>query len=208
MNTRIRTVLAAAASAVALGAMATPAAQAGITPLDLSSCSDDATSQVFKQWGDPFSYSLAPDGGFEARADGWTLTGGATVEAGNESFYAHDAGDRSSLSLPPGSSATSPEMCASIDRPLFRFFTRNAGSAFSNLKVEVLASGPLGNVTLVQPGLITRSSWTPSLPMPIPSNLLAGVSGGATSFALRFSPTGRSGDWSIDDVYVDPYAKR
>jgi hypothetical protein len=30
---------------------------------------------------------------------------------------------------------------------------------------------------------------------------------GAAPVAFRFTATGRDGDWRIDDLYVDPYAR-
>ena len=42
----------------------------------------DPTSRPFAPWGDPTWYKLAPNGGFEAGATGWTLTGGAQVDRG------------------------------------------------------------------------------------------------------------------------------
>ena len=79
---------------------------------------------------------LAPDGGFEAGGQGWYLSGGAKVVAGNESFYLNDAGDSGSLSLPAGSSAVSPPVCMAIDTPSFRFVARNSGDPSSHLRVE------------------------------------------------------------------------
>src|SRR5262249_4288476 len=67
--------------------------------------------QPFQQWDDVASYTLAPNGGFESGADGWTLSNGATVVPGNEGFQLDGAGDTSSLSLPSGSSATSDGTC-------------------------------------------------------------------------------------------------
>jgi hypothetical protein len=32
--------------------------------------------------------------------------------------------------------------------------------------------------------------------------------GGAAPVAFRFTPQGKGGNWQIDDVYVDPWARR
>jgi hypothetical protein len=207
MNTRLRVALAAAASTMVVGVLA-PAANAGILSVDPSSCGDDPTTQPFAQFGDGADYTLVPGGTFENGQPGWTLSGDATVVDGNESYYANDANDQSSLSLPPGSSATSPAMCTSIYRPTLRFFVRNTGSKWSNLRVEVLYRGLLGNLSVLQLGLITSSNWSPSMRMPIIASLISSLPGQSTSLAFRFSPTGGSGNWSIDDVYVDPMARR
>jgi hypothetical protein len=67
----------------------------------------DPTTKPFSAWGDYAKYAFAPNGGFESGSGGWTLTGGAKVVSGNESFYVHGARERYSLSLPPGSTAKS-----------------------------------------------------------------------------------------------------
>jgi hypothetical protein len=207
-RTRIRAAVAAAASAIALGALAAPSASASVLSVDPNSCGDAEVTRPFDQFGDPAGYILVPGGTFEASDDAWTLSGGASIEDENESFYANDSSDHGSLSLPPGSSATSPAMCTSIYRPTLRFFVRNQGSPWSNLKVQALYQGPLGNVGLYQLGIITGSSWTPSIRMPILASLLSSLPGASTSVAFRFTPMGSSGNWSIDDVFVDPISRR
>jgi hypothetical protein len=179
-----------------------------VLSVDPATCGAAPTSQPFARWLDPIGYTLVPGGSFEPGSPAWTLSGGAAVKPGNESFYVNGAGDKSSLSLPPGSSATSPPVCVNISRPILRFFARNAGSPLSSLKVEVLYPGLTGGIGLLQLGVIAGSSWSPSLPMPIVSSLISVLPGGTTSMAFRFTPLGSGGAWSIDDVYVDPWARR
>ena len=108
------------------------------------------------------SYVLAPDGGFEAGAAGWTLKG-ASVVAGNEPYQASGS---HALALSAGDSATSPPMCVGITHPTVRFFAVNKGFLLSTLKVDavyvdannLLRTLPLGVVTGL-PG------WKPTLPM-------------------------------------------
>jgi hypothetical protein len=207
-RTRLRAAAAAAASTGLLAALAAAPAQANLLSVDPNSCGDAPVTTPFDQFGDGASYIPVPGGSFEPTDDAWTLSGGAAVVDGNERFYANDENDTSSLSLPPGSSATSPAMCTSIYRPTLRFFVRNQGSQWSNLKVEALYRGPLGNVGLFQLGVITGSSWTPSVRMPILASLLSTLPGASTSVAFRFTPMGGNGAWSIDDVYVDPIGRR
>jgi hypothetical protein len=200
MHVRLRSAMTAVVSTIALGALGAPVAQA--------SCGPETTSHPFSQWGDSLGYVLVPGGSFEAGADEWTLDGGAAVVDGNESFNVNSDQDSQSLSLPTGSSATSPEICTSIDRPIFRFFARNTGSRRSNLRIDVVYPGPLGDIRLVHLGLLSSSSWSPSLPMPVIANYLSALPGASQTMAFRFTPTGSSGEWSIDDVYVDPAARR
>jgi hypothetical protein len=208
MRTRLRAALAAAASTVVLGALAAPVANASLLSLDPSSCGNQEMSQPFRPWVDPASYVLAPGGAFEPGDQAWTLSGGATVQDGNESFSVHGAGDGHSLALPPGSSATSPAMCTSIYRPTLRFFARNEGSVLSTLKVEVLYPGLLGKINVLSLGVASGKAWSPTLPLPILQSLLATLPGSSTSLAFRFTPVGSGGSWSIDDVYVDPMGRR
>jgi hypothetical protein len=42
--------------------------------------------------------------------------------------------------------------------------------------------------------------------MPVIANLLPLLPGSRTAVAFRFTPYGDGGDWTIDDVYVDPGA--
>src|ERR1700750_1525560 len=106
----MRKLILAATAVLALSAFATAGAQA---------CNYTGAEQVFGPWGDQHSYVLGPDGGFEAGGQGWRLTGGATAVSGNESFFLNDASDSRALSLPAGSSATSPPVCMSLDTPIF-----------------------------------------------------------------------------------------
>ena len=143
----------------------------------------------------------------------WTLDGGATLVAGNESFQAHSPYDRRSLLLPAGSSATTAPFCVGLEHPTIRFFARNGGSLLSPLKVEVLFRDVLGVIRALPVGVVvTGSRWQPSLPMPLLLNVLGPVLavdlGATTTVRLRFTPLGRSAGWQIDDVYVDPFRGR
>ena len=103
------------------------------------------TSQPFATWGDMSSYALAPDGGLENGAAGWTLTGGAKVVSGNESFAVSGPGGHS-LSLPAGSSATTPPMCIGLVSTKMQTFISNSGSAASRLHVQVIYGGGVGSL--------------------------------------------------------------
>jgi hypothetical protein len=171
-------------------------------------CSYTGAEQVFKPWGDSNSYVLAPDGGFEAGGAGWALSGGAKTVAGNESFFLNDAGDRNSLSLPSGSSAVSPPVCMSLDTPTFRLLARNTGSASSGLRVEAVY--PL--LGLIRTKTISTvsagSSWAPSQQMSTVLTLSTIVGTLIPSAVqIRITPTGSGGNWQVDDLYIDPFAR-
>jgi hypothetical protein len=130
------------------------------------------------------------------------LTGGARLVAGNESFSVNSSSDRSSLSLPAGSSATSPATCITLLHPTLRFFALNSGAPTSVLTVDAIVKLAGIRVSLPVGLLLGGSSWQPTLPLPFLTNLLAPLSG---TVSFRFAPLGPGGGWRIDDVYLDPY---
>lgn len=73
-----------------------------------SDCPTYSTVQPFLPWTDSGYYFLAPGGSFENSLTGWTAKSGAKIVSGNESYYVNSHADSHSLSLPNGSSATSP----------------------------------------------------------------------------------------------------
>ena len=186
---------------------AAPAALAGPLVATATGCSSDVLSQPFLPWADPASYVLAPDGGFEAGASGWSLSD-AAITADNESFYVHSSGDGAALELAPGGSATSAPMCVGIEHPTLRFFARHDGSVASTLRVDVLYEDAAGTTRSLTVGrVLGGDDWSPTLVMPVVANLLALVPGERTAVAFRFTAEGADAAWRIDDVYVDPYSK-
>ena len=154
------------------------------------------------------SYAPAPDGGFEAGAKGWNLSG-ATVVADNETYHVGGAGDDTSLRVPAGDSATSPAFCVGLEHPTARFFAKRVGgSLLSTLRVDVEFEDASGATHFLPVGVVALNagSWQPSLPMLLVANLLPLLPGDHTPVALRFVPQG-SGSWLVDDVYVDPFKR-
>jgi hypothetical protein len=188
-------------------AFAPPAANAGILVSSATSCDEQTFEQPFLPWADVANYVLAPNGTFESGTSGWTLSGGASVVSGNESFYVHAPGESSSLSLPAGSSATSGSMCVGIEHPTLRIFASKANALTSTLKTEVLFEDATGSVHALTIGVLSASSsWQPSVVMPIVVNLLPLLPDERTAVAFRFTVQG-AGVWRVDDVYVDPYRR-
>jgi hypothetical protein len=206
MNNRIRVALGAALSSCAVALVAVPAAQANILSLLPGSCGGEVYSQPFAQFGDTNNYTLVPGGNFEAGSLPWARTGTAGTVAGNESYKVTASGDSSALSLPAGSSATSPAVCANIYKPTLRFFARNTGSSASRLNIDVYYPGLLGRIQTARVGSISAGgSWNPTGETQLTvTNLLATLSLSRTTIAFRFSPADSTGNWTIDDVYVDP----
>jgi hypothetical protein len=170
-------------------------------------CSYQGAEQVFRPWADTSSYVLAPDGGFEAGDTSWSLGGGARGTDGNESFFLNGAADSRSLSLPAGSSAVSPPICMSLDTPHFRLLARNTGDPASTLRVEATYS-LLGLVRTKTVGTVKGTpSWAPT--QQVSTVLTLSTIVGTlipSSIQIRITPVG-SGNWQVDDVYVDPFAR-
>ncbi len=204
-NTRLLRLALAGAAALAAIAPASASASGGLLSGTLkavtgtvtsgvSACdADAATAKTFSPWLDQAYYKAAPGGDFEAGSPSWTLTGGAKVVGGNASQQVGGAGDRSSLELPPGASATSPATCVGLAEPTIRMF----------------ASGPLAGVVLTQAvygglpvpaGVATGGPWAPTLPMLTASGLVG------KSFSIRVTNIGL-GTMRVDDVYIDPYRR-
>ena len=80
MTVRIRAIFLAALSALTLGVLVAPAAQADPLSLLPGSCGNEPASQPFAQWGDRSSYALVAGGSFEAGTVPWLLSGGAKQE--------------------------------------------------------------------------------------------------------------------------------
>jgi hypothetical protein len=160
------------------------------------------TSQPFSRFGDYRNYTFAPDGGLESGGAGWSLSGGAKVVSGNESFFVHSKYDSRSLYMPAGSSVTSSAMCMGTLSTFIRFFSKSNGAG--TLKVQVQFRSLLGTVV----GLLNwssiggSSSWQPSPSILNLQSLNAIL--GANSIQLRL--TAVDAPFQVDDFYVDPWA--
>ena len=147
-------------------------------------------------------YQFAPDGGFESGGDGWSLDG-ASPTSGNEGYFVHDDGDSSSLAMPAGSTATSPTICVGIEHPTLRFFAKKTSGLLGSMTVEVRFELGTGEVVSAPIGAVTpSSSWQPTAPMPVLASLLPLLPGDHTPVQFKF--TALTGNWKVDDVFVDP----
>ena len=161
--------------------------------------------QVFAPWGDSHSYYLAPNGGLESGSTGWSLSG-ASVTGGNEPFLATGS---HSLSLPSGSTATSPVACIGLQQLAIRMFGSDKSGTDSGLRVRVLWYG-LANKLLGASDYATfkpGSGWSPTSTVNSQGgcNLLLPLLG-STSARIQLTPLGSGSNWKIDDLYVDPWA--
>jgi len=191
-----------------VAATAAPSAKADLLPGFLGGNCPGGGSQVFSRWDDDNYYYLAPNGGLEFGSFGWSLSGGASVVSGNEPFYTSGS---HSLSLPSGSTATSPLLCIGPKQLQLRMFGSDVGGADSGLRARVIWYGLLNKVLGItdyatfKPG----QGWSPTSAVNSSGgfNLLLPLLG-STSARVQLTPMGDGSNWRIDDLYIDPWASR
>jgi hypothetical protein len=196
--------------AVAALSVSAVSANAGVLVNSAASCDPQTLTTPFSPWLDVAQYTPLAGGSFETSAAGWTLNGGAAVNAGNEPYHVYGEADASSLSLSSGASATSPTICVGLEHPTVRFFARRSNTGLlglSTLRVDVLFENNLGLVNSLPIGVVAgTTSWQPTLPMTVLASLLPLLPGEHTPVQFRFTPT-LGGTWSIDDIAVDPFGR-
>jgi hypothetical protein len=201
LKLRIASTVSIALGALAFGAVS---ANAGVLVGSAPSCDSQPLSTPFVPWLDYASYTPLSGGNFESSAAGWSLSGGAGVGGGSV------GSGQSSLTIPSGGSAVSPTICVGIEHPTVRFFAkRNSGGLLgvTTLRVDVLFENNLGLVSSLPIGVVVpTSSWQPTLPMTVLVSLLPLLPGEYTPVKFRFTPL-LGGNWSVDDVWVDPYQR-
>jgi hypothetical protein len=189
--------------AVALAAAAglfVLSASAGAARALLPPCG--ATSYPFVQWGDSDAYCAFPNLGFENGATGWTLTGKASIVAGNEPWHVSGSGTHA-LQLGPGATALSSPLPVSLVDPWIRFFAQSVG-ANGSLHVQVLFHGLTGNLTgLLNIGSLSASGYSSWQPTQRVLSTLA-LPALTTSAQVLLTSQATSGNWQVDDVYLDP----
>jgi hypothetical protein len=192
------------ATAVAAMALLAPAgsAHAGLLSQSAGPCPSYPMSQVFSRWLDPMYYTLAPGGDFESSA-GLTFTGGARIVSGSESFGLHSKTDKSSVLIPRGGTVTTGAICVGLDKPTVRFVAKRPSFALLPLMtvegVYTTKAGGTASLPLVGVPL-AGNSWSVQLPFVTTGALLEL---GDTTM-MRFRIRAVTGDWQVDDFYVDP----
>jgi len=179
-----------------------PAASASAALIETSPCDGAQLSQPFAAFGDNAYYKLVPGGDFESGLGGWSVNGNAKVVSGGHS-------GRYALSLPAGSSVTTPASCVNAGAPSFRFFSKSSGGLLGLvpvLKVDlVYRDSVLGLVALPLGTAVPSGTFKPSLSL-LTASVVAGLlSDGQADLAFRF--TSVLGTWTVDDVWVDPYTR-
>jgi hypothetical protein len=195
---------------VAAVVLATPA-QAGlltgllpglVSPADSPSTCDTNMSQPFRPWGDSANYVLTPGGSFEPGGPSWTLSRGARIVRGNESFYVRSRSDRHSLYMSSGSSVITPPMCFAAGDWKMRFF----GTGGGKVRVQVRVRSLLGVLSVLDGGTMRSGrTWRPS---PEIGLLVTNVGGILATDSISFRLIARDGSVRVDDVYLDPFKSR
>ena len=173
-----------------------------------ATCGFGSPSQVFLPWGDPATYTLAPQGDLSSTSR-WSLK---NVEPSLD----HDPfvdGAGSLLFAKGDSEAVTPVMCMNVDNPSIRLFLADrGGNGKAKLQVKVLYEGVDGGVhNLTIARLHVDDEWQPSVVIPMGVNLLAAVSAqGWTPVAFDFRVQGlqKGETFSLDGLYVDPWGSR
>jgi hypothetical protein len=126
------------------------------------------------------------------------------VVDGNASQKVNGPSDSRSLSLPAGSSATTPPVCVGIDEPTLRYFAKST-SLLRALTVSVQVQLELGVWITLPIGVDLGGAWHPSLPTLVVANLLPLFPPDMTAVRFTFRPL--LGSFNLDDVFVDPRAR-
>ena len=172
-------------------------------------CNWPSFSNPFGRWNDTNPYFLLDGGSFESGAPAWSLSGGANVATPNEPWNVNGTGDRKSLGLPNGASATSPSVCVTVDSPSMRLFVVNSGDSSRQLQITINYTGNDGKIHSAKlPDQKNTGSWAPTQSIqflnPIQDLL---KKNGQTLVTFTFASQyqrDHAGNWRIDDVEVDP----
>ena len=180
------------------GSFASPA-NAGLLGTGYASYCDPYTTLAYQAWGDRSHYMLTPGGSFEESTTSWKLSGGAKVISGNEPYFIHAKGDRKSLYMPKGSTASTPTMCFAPGDWHMRF----VGTGYGQLRVAVTVNSLLGVLSILDGGTVSNNgTWKPS---PKVGLVFTNITSLLTTKAVSLRFTATSGTSQIDDVYLDPF---
>lgn len=166
-------------------------------------CGQRITSQVFKAYGDTNEYFLPQEGGFEtSRLNGWVASN-AGIVSGNSPFYlTGNRYDSRSLKLNAGGSVTSEVICVVPGEDSIRFAYRSPGVSGATVRVDISVLSALGTASAAYTLTDTGAGWKVSPRLAIPNKV---DYTGAQSLKIKFTATGTSAAWQVDEVFVDPW---
>jgi len=175
------------------------------TTASQAECQDPLLVNPFAPWGDLRDYVLVPGGEFsDAAGAGWQLRGGAKIVATQR----NETPD-SVLDLPAGSVAVSPTVCVDIDYPTARLWSRTvSGSGFVAVAVAYQDTRTQYRPKLVDVLRNRGAGWSLSRDINIKPQL-TGRAAGWRRVAFVFAAVGgRSSEFQLDDLHVDPRMSR
>ena len=197
MAVRLRCLVGLFAVTVAAAVCALPANAGLLGTGQASYCAGSA--QTFGQWNDSAYYMLTPGGSFEPGSPAWSLSGGAKIVSGNESYYLNSRYDSHSLYMPSGSKGSTPTMCFAAGDFHLRFVGKGSG----RIHVTITVNSLLGVLSILDGGTVQPGgAWSPS---PEVSLLLSQIGGALTTKAISLNFAVSGGSAQIDDVYLDPF---
>jgi hypothetical protein len=205
---KMRALLTACAAALALAAPtgALAAGGKGSGPCELP-----ATSKVFSKFGDNNHYYLATGGSFEADLDIFDVDLDETTAwvgdwrpvSESEPFrLTGRSADRSSIRLVYGAFATKAHQCVSQDQPHLRLVARAMGDGPLVVRVDTLdLRGEIRSAVTTIPASEHRD-WAPTRFVSLDTSSMQPHESARASITII-----SQGDWLVDDVFIDPYAR-
>jgi hypothetical protein len=184
-----------------IAAFAAPPAQAATTSIDTSACSNPLLSQPFLSARDSNWYTLTPGetaGNFDGA--GWTLSGGAKIVT----TALANGSTASVLDLPSGSKAVSPTICVTSDYPTARAIVRNVVGS-EGVFFYVSYAGTNTWTTPKNTGQIhgANTAWT----LVTPVNVQPYNTPGWQPMRITLIPGGKTSDFQLYNLYIDPHAR-
>jgi hypothetical protein len=201
----VMSLTAAGALASTTPAMADDGLTATTTAASRQECQAPVLSQPFSALKDERDYVLAPGGDFsDPNGGGWQFFGGAQVVSSSRP----DGTAGGSLYMPSGSTAVSPVMCVDMSYPTARLYAQTLGGD-GDVTFSVSYAG---TKTELDPQDVAhvkgdRDRWKLSGDVHIKPEL-AGKASGWRKVAFILSAGGKTGQFQIDDIYVDPRLSR
>jgi hypothetical protein len=169
--------------------------------VDTAACTDPLLSQPFVSAHDSNYYTLMPGESHDSfNGTGWQLSGGARIITTTLA----DGSTGSVLDLPSGAKAVSPTMCVTSDYPTARGIVKDVVGAQG---VSFYVSYE-GTKTWAQPkntGQVhgEQTAWTVSDNV----NVQPGKASGWQPVRFTFVAGGKTSDFQLYDVYVDPHCR-
>jgi hypothetical protein len=203
INRPSKRALALVVSCLGLLVAAAPAAAKAQNP------ADQVSTPAFAALGDTANYFALTGGTFEGDVASWSLTG-ASVVPGNEPFQTDGLGGSHALSIAPGGVAVSPPVTINSTTPTWRFFADAADASAAGTQLTVYAqwtnatNGHTFKLPIAHRSGSAHASWAATPALLLGKYLPAGVN---VDVKFVFQAGANGGAWTIDDVFIDPYAR-